>query len=194
MVKQQTGILQYRDLVLQKVKQNYQSIALGGLVLLVALSVIVRLSTQSQKTGASKSKGSSDAGVQSEEKSNQKTYTVKKGDNLWMIAEKQYGSGYNAVDIAKANKIKNPDIIEVGSVFTIPAVKAKKPTKGIIAQAKTTAVTIKEDKYTVKTGDILWNIALQAYGDGYQWIKIARENKLSNPDVIHKNNILTIPR
>jgi len=46
----------------------------------------------------------------------------------------------------------------------------------------------------VVKGDNLWQIALRAYGDGYQWVKIARENKLANPDLIHSGNILKIPR
>ena len=37
-----------------------------------------------------------------------KLYTVKKGDSLWKIAEVNYGSGYNWVDISKANKLINP--------------------------------------------------------------------------------------
>ena len=51
-----------------------------------------------------------------------KTYTVKKGDTLWGIAKKYYGNGAKYPTIYNANKgkIKNPNLIYVGRVFTIP--------------------------------------------------------------------------
>lgn len=51
-----------------------------------------------------------------------KTYTVKKGDTLWGIAKKYYGNGAKYPTIYNANKgkIKNPNLIYVGQVFTIP--------------------------------------------------------------------------
>lgn len=51
-----------------------------------------------------------------------KTYTVKKGDTLWGIAKKYYGDGakYTRIYDANRDKIKNPNLIYVGQVFTIP--------------------------------------------------------------------------
>lgn len=51
-----------------------------------------------------------------------KTYTVKKGDTLWAIAAKYYGSGaqYNKIYNANTDKISNPNLIYPGQVFTIP--------------------------------------------------------------------------
>lgn len=51
-----------------------------------------------------------------------KTYTVKKGDTLWGIAKKYYGNGAKYTQIYNANKdkIKNPNLIYPGQVFTIP--------------------------------------------------------------------------
>lgn len=51
-----------------------------------------------------------------------KTYTVKKGDTLWGIAKKYYGDGakYTRIYDANKDKIKNPNLIYVGQVFTIP--------------------------------------------------------------------------
>jgi LysM repeat protein len=50
------------------------------------------------------------------------TYTVVKGDNLWNIAKKFYGSGVKYTIIFNANRgiIKNPSLIYPGQVLTIP--------------------------------------------------------------------------
>lgn len=50
------------------------------------------------------------------------TYTVQKGDCLWNIAKRVYGDGSRYVAIYEANKdkIKNPNLIYVGQVLTIP--------------------------------------------------------------------------
>lgn len=48
------------------------------------------------------------------------SYTVVHGDNLWDIAVRAYGDGYKWVDIAKANNLKNPNVIHAGNVFTLP--------------------------------------------------------------------------
>lgn len=51
------------------------------------------------------------------------TYTVVKGDCLWNIAKKFYGSGskYTVIYNANTDKIKNPNLIYPGQVLTIPA-------------------------------------------------------------------------
>jgi nucleoid-associated protein YgaU len=49
-----------------------------------------------------------------------KEYTVVRGDSLWKIAEKSYGTGYKWVDIANANHLVHPDIIHAGNVLLLP--------------------------------------------------------------------------
>lgn len=51
------------------------------------------------------------------------TYEVVKGDCLWKIAQKFYGTGVEWTTIYEANKdtIKNPDEINVGQILVIPA-------------------------------------------------------------------------
>lgn len=116
------------------------------------------------------------------------TYKVQAGDNLWKIAEKFYTSGYNWVDIAKENKLANANRLLVGQELTLPKTEVKKPAGKIIESAVT------GDQYIIVKGDSLWTIAVRAYQDGYQWVKIARENNLSNPNIIHPGNSLIIPR
>lgn len=124
------------------------------------------------------------------------TYQVQSGDNLWVIAEKHYGSGYNWVDIAEANNLSNPGAIEAGQSLEIPRT-------GVIEVAQTAdgdkggaagEATITGDSYTVQKGDSLWDIAVRAYGDGYRWPEIAQANNLEHPGLIHAGNTLTLPR
>ena len=51
------------------------------------------------------------------------TYTVVAGDCLWSIAQKTYGTGTKWGVIYEANKatVKNPGMIYIGQVLTIPA-------------------------------------------------------------------------
>lgn len=128
------------------------------------------------------------------------TYTVAAGDTLWNIAEKKYNSGYNWVDIRDANKLTNSDKLAVGQKLALPNVKAKIATvvqtrnDNKIVSTVSQANKITGNDYTINKGDTLWDIAVRAYGDGYAWPKIASANKLSNPNLIHSGNKLSIPR
>ncbi|MGH2566149.1 MAG: LysM peptidoglycan-binding domain-containing protein, partial [Ginsengibacter sp.] len=48
------------------------------------------------------------------------SYTVKQGDYLWDIAVRAYGDGFKWVELAKANKLTNPDLIYSGNVLMLP--------------------------------------------------------------------------
>ncbi len=52
-----------------------------------------------------------------------KTYTVKSGDSLWKIAQKELKKGSRYMEIYNLNKdkIKKPDLIYPGQVFTLPS-------------------------------------------------------------------------
>ncbi len=53
---------------------------------------------------------------------------------------------------------------------------------------------ITSNTYTVVRGDNLWNIAVRAYGDGYKWVEIAKNNGLTNPNLIFSGNIIKLAR
>lgn len=61
-------------------------------------------------------------GVTTAKATSSDTYTVVKGDCLWNIAKRFYGSGAQYTKIYNANKdiIKNPNLIYPGQVLTIP--------------------------------------------------------------------------
>jgi len=183
---------------LKRFKANEQTISmiLGVLVVLVIGALVinyfrnVRTTKESQPTSEeSPTQESAQQPLKLEELPT--IYTVKTGDNLWKIAETVYGSGYNWVDIARENNLKNPNVVYAGQELKLPKVEPITPK---ISQPTKALEPITGETYTVVKGDNLWQIAVRAYGDGYQWVKIARENRLANPNLIHSGNTLKIPR
>ena len=192
MVKQQKlkkGLKQF------KVNESAISIVLGGLVI-IALGMLVYnyfRSVNRNKVEVStinETQTTPQPGEVSKELPAQ--YVIAEGDNLWKISEKFFDSGYNWVDIAKANNLTNPNSLEAGKELVIPNVEAIKPE--IKVAQNNTGDSIQDENYTVLKGDHLWGIAVRAYGDGYKWVEIARANNLTNPGIIHVGTVLTLPR
>lgn len=181
--------------------ESYTSLLMGIVVVIVAVLFVVSFLRQThhmqETTSTETSASPSITATPSEIKpSGQKTYIVKQGDDLWHISEKFYKSGYNWVDIAKANNLSDPGAIFSGNTLIIPNVSPKMTTVTTTPTVQPTqnAQAITGDTYTVKSGDDLWTIAVRAYADGYQWTKIAQANNLANPNLIFSGNILRIPR
>lgn len=96
-------------------------------------------------------------------------YTVKKGDSLWLIANK---NGVSVDDIKNANNLTS-NTLQIGQILIIPGKKT----------------STKEITYVVKKGDSLWLIA-NKYDTTVEKIKSA--NNLIN-NTLQIGQILTIP-
>lgn len=105
---------------------------------------------------------------------NVQTYIVKSGDTLSGIASK-FGTTYQK--IAADNGIANPNIIHPGQELKI------------YSGNKTVSTNNTGKEYIVKSGDTLSGIAAR-YGTTYQ--KIAKDNNIANPNVIHPGQKLII--
>ena len=106
------------------------------------------------------------------------TYTVKNGDCLSTIGSKL---GINWKDIANINGISSPYIIYVGQILKVPGKEVNSNPAPSNNNEGTT--------YTVKSGDTLSGIAAK-YGTTYQ--KIAADNGIANPNIIHPGQVLKI--
>ena len=171
--------------------QSYVSLALGiAVVLIIGFLALFFLRDKNGLQNVSiRDILTGDRDAQDEQVDNApKEYIVKDGDNLWMIAENHYKSGYNWIDIAKANNLTDPNLIEAGQKLNIP-----QNVKVIIPLGQGQAL-IAGTSYTTVDGDTLWDICVRAYGDGYKWVEVADFNKLPNPDIIPVGTVLSIPR
>ncbi len=164
-----------------------------GVVILIVLSVFVYNYFKTNKNDGQITNGAST-------ENSSVIHKVVKGDTLWKIAQNYYKSGFDWKKIAEANKITNPGNIEVGQELTIPEVAVAKADTATVNlgqsenEAISNAEAIKGATYKVVKGDSLWKIAVRAYGDGYKWVTIAKENKLRNPNIIHPDNVIILPR
>ena len=182
------------DQYLKKIKsvkfsESYISMGLGLVVVLVIGILLYNFFSNRVKTENSSLEAAKTEQEQGKQTGFPRSYTVVLGDNLWGICEKNYNSGHKWVEVAKANNLTNPDYLTEGQVLTLPELS----NPSINGNGANTE-SILGGSYTVVTGDNLWDISVRAYGDGYQWTKLASQNQLANPDLIYAGNVLSLPR
>jgi nucleoid-associated protein YgaU len=199
---------------LKKLKENEQviSMLMGGLVVLVIGFLLVTYFRSTPEPVVQETQEATESAsytlALSEDESGEivpeglpSSHRVVKGEYLWTIAEKYYGSGFNWVDIAEANQLTNNDVIEEDQQLTIPQVRVRVPVNGQLLVAvednvKMTTDSPTNDAYVVKKGDSLWSIAQNQLGDGFKWSAIYEINKelVSNPSIIETGWELQLPR
>lgn len=110
-------------------------------------------------------------------------------------------------------KLRNPEsllslvlgtaVVVVAGMLLVNTVKnrpasevSKTPTQTGATGAVSETVVNRElpAKHKVKEGENLWEIAVSYYKSGYNWVTIAGENKLVNPDFLMVDQELTIPK
>lgn len=172
-----------------KLNENNLSMIFGLIiVLIIGLFIFKAVKNQNSNKIASTSTQNNEEGFAS----SAKQHVVAKGENLWSIAQKYYGSGYKWTEIAKKNNIKNPNLIAIGQSLVVEEQNGNSTTSEKVTMKNVEPIT--GTSYTIQKGDNLWTIAVRAYGDGYKWSQISRENKLSHPNLIHSGNTLSLPR
>lgn len=94
-------------------------------------------------------------------------------------------------------------VIVVVGILIFNYFKGVQPTEEIPVETKTTPVEELADgevpeslpvTHTVVAGESLWTVAEKYYGSGYNWVDIAAENELANPNLIEKGQALSIPK
>jgi len=105
------------------------------------------------------------------------TYLIQPGDTLSSIAA---NSGVPLDRLVGLNNIKNPDLIIAGATLSLTGAAAP-------AAADTTGGL---GKYTVKSGDTLWDISVAT---GTSFDELIKANSLSNADQLTIGQVLQLP-
>lgn len=109
------------------------------------------------------------------------TYVVRRGDNLWTIAQRQLGDGSRWLAIYQANRdtLRSPERIWPGQQLVIPAAD----------------VTVARVQIQVKPGDTLSKIAQARLGNAGRWNEIYELNRsvLRSPRWIFPGQVLWVP-
>lgn len=109
------------------------------------------------------------------------TYTVKKGDTLWRIAQKTLGSGNKYKTIMTLNGMTS-DKLKAGQVLKV---KEKTKAQGTAQASHTT--------YTVKKGDTLWKLSSTYLGKGNRYREIMTASGITS-DRLKAGQKLKIPK
>lgn len=131
-----------------------------------------------------------------------RTYTVKAGDALSLIASRECGSSSAVDDICRLNGLTNPDKIRVDMVLQLPA-RAKKVAKAATEQPRVAssgagAAPAKGNRRTVtiQSGEMLSNVLVRELGTYARSIAMVKElNPGLNPDrvVVGQKIVLPLP-
>ena len=121
-----------------KLNENNVSMLLGAAVIIVVGFLIVNY-FKNINQGTTTETSTSTTTTQEQETKLPTKHTVKQGESLWSIAQEYYNSGYNWVDIQKANNLSDASHISIGQVLTIPDVAPK-----VLAKNTTSSPTATE--------------------------------------------------
>ena len=101
----------------------------------------------------------------------------------------------NGLDVAVSLTLKQYRDFSTKTVQIIPSETPAAPSTAVVETQRETAAAPKTQTYTVVSGDTLWGIARKYYGNGAEYPKIHEANRgvISNPNLIHVGQVLTIP-
>lgn len=116
----------------------------------------------------------------------ERSYTVKSGDTLYVIAKKELGSASRWKEIEKLNNLSSSEL-RVGQAIRLPTSDTATGTK-----AATDAVTGGKT-HTVAKGETLGDISKKHFGTTKNWKKIVEANPGISPENLKVGQKLVIP-
>ncbi|MBF2052027.1 MAG: LysM peptidoglycan-binding domain-containing protein [Candidatus Sericytochromatia bacterium] len=127
------------------------------------------------------------------------SYTVRSGDSLWQIAQRELGNGDAWPDLYAQNREAigpDPNRLQPGTVLQVQGRTVPTPSPRPAADpAGETASAASENSYTVRSGDSLWKIAERELGNGAAWPELYALNQETigpSPDRLQPGMVLQL--
>ncbi|MFW6107676.1 MAG: LysM peptidoglycan-binding domain-containing protein [bacterium] len=124
-------------------------------------------------------------------------YTVKRGDTLSEIAERELGRTRRYTEVAELNHLAKPYRIRVGQKLKMPprGTTDRSTASAETAAERKTPTVVGKKKYVVRQQDIkdVMEIARQRLGDWQEWRTIAELSGLRPPFRIRAGDVLWLP-
>ena len=114
----------------------------------------------------------------------QEVYIVQRGDTLGKISQDQFQDAGLWIQLAKYNKISNPNLIKTKQRIVIPSQAQLLLGNSAVGQ---------QEVYIVQRGDTLGKISQDQFQDAGLWAQLAKYNKISNPNLIKTKQRIVIP-
>ena len=118
----------------------------------------------------------------------ERTYTIKAGDTLYVVAKKELGSATRWKEIEKLNGVSSSEL-RVGQVIKLPAAAST----ATPAVDPTAPPSVGGKTHTVAKGEMLGDISKQYYGTTKNWKKIVDANPGISPESLKVGQKLVIP-
>ncbi len=122
----------------------------------------------------------------------ERTYTVKSGDTLYVVAKKELGSASRWKEIEKLNNISSSDL-HVGQVIKLPAAAVKETPTDVPGTPANGGAVSGNKTHTVAKGEFLSDISKQYYGTTKHWKKILEANPGTSAEDLKVGQKLVIP-
>jgi nucleoid-associated protein YgaU len=119
----------------------------------------------------------------------ERTYTIKSGDTLYLVAKKELGSASRWKEIEKLNGVSSSEL-HVGQVIKLPTSTSSTSTPNAPGS---TAPAAEGKTHTVTKGETLGDISKSYYGTTKNWKKIVDANPGTSPENLKVGQKLVIP-
>ena len=122
------------------------------------------------------------------------SYTVRRGDTMESIAQREMGSRDLASTLSRANPLQDPTRLREGQTIQIP-LDVRNIQGQEIRRVPVSSVTPRATEYVVKPGDTLAEISRRQYGTTVHWKLIleANRDRLKDERSIRPGQTIVIP-
>ncbi len=119
-----------------------------------------------------------------------RTVTVRRGDNLWILARRELGKGALWTRIAAVNPEVDPEHLREGAVIVLPALENPAGNGEEKPHADSGRWPV---RHVVKRGETPSSIAQRYYGRSSEWKQILAANGLRRPRDLRRGATIVVP-